>query len=121
MELTLEQIANAKPVLERLLGEPMDTVQAYRLQKNISALNLELNGIESFSKEVMEKCGGEVDTEGIIHIDPKGKDKYNEEISKVLKEKVEVNIMPIDIFKIISKITPLELMAIDWMIDSTSI
>ena len=115
MLVTFEQIINSRDVLAVLGKEKMKALVAYKLQKNVSAINKELEHFDSVVKDLYEKYGDK-DKNGKVSVPEENKKAYLEEINELLREEIEMKVLMIKIDDIQCDISPFDLMKIDWML-----
>lgn len=106
MKVTIKQLLEARGMLERLGQEKMSALSAYRLQRNISKINPELEGCRVFITHLSEKHPNG---------DAEGMKEYNRELQEFLESEIEIDILQIKLEDIKAEFTPFELMAISWL------
>lgn len=104
MKVTVEQILNSKSVLQKLGNQKMSVGAAYKVQRDIKAINPELILIETSLKELAS------------HYTEETKTAYLEEAGKFFKEEIEIEVSKIALSDLNCELTPFEIMSIDFMI-----
>lgn len=123
--MQLVKLLNSKEVIEKLGNTPgLKSVIAYKVAKNIKAINEELETFDKARLKTIEKYADK-DAEGSTIIED-GKYKMSEEAAiEANHELVELQQVEIDLkFEIIpieeiekAELTPLEIMAIEFMLE----
>ena len=122
MKLSNERLVNSVGVLSTLTNLELPIKLSYAFCKNISKIDAELKAYNVEKRKLLNKYG-EKDNEGNLKQNEKGEvnildiENFNKEISELLKCESEVDIHLIDLESINTdiKITPGELMIIDYM------
>lgn len=76
MEITLKEIINAVPALNKLADSDLPLPLAYKLSKQIKALQTEIDFFNAEREKVMKKYGGESRRDRIVFKDPGGVDEF---------------------------------------------
>lgn len=119
MKIKLLDILNSKDVLIKL-GDTVfnDGLTSYKIARNIKKVNPEIETFELAKKNLIEKYGKkEGDTEPLPQ---KNIDEYNMQMNEILAQEVDIDVSFISPAKL-SEISPFELMAIDWMLESEQV
>lgn len=95
MKLTLLQIVNAKPILEKLSGMSLPIKVAYRINKILSKVNSEYKSFEDTRVSLIKKFGKEQD-DGNIEVVDDNRTKFFEEVTELLSEEIDLNIPLLD-------------------------
>lgn len=115
MELTIEKVFLSKDIIEKLGKQKMNAVTAYKIQKNISALNFELSKFSDSVELIKQKFYVEhsnLDELAKAEID------FNKELIEISKIPFNIDIQKIKIDEIKEcELTPFEIMSIEWMIE----
>lgn len=91
--MTLRNIVNAVPVLQKLTRHEFSVAQLYRATKLINAVNAELAIYNDGRRELIERhC--EKDGEKLKYKDGTGVD-FNRELQELLDVEVELNVKPL--------------------------
>ncbi|MFR9290422.1 hypothetical protein [Clostridium paraputrificum] len=122
MKLSNERLVNSVGVLSKLTNLELPIKLSYAFSKNITKIDAELKAYNVEKRKLLNKYG-EKDNEGNLKQNEKGEvnildiENFNKEISELLKCESEVDIHLIDLESINTdiKITPGELMIIDYM------
>lgn len=117
MKINLLQAHNSKPALMRLAGEKLPTKIAYRIQKNIRALEPLVSRYQTKLREIVftkYKCK-HVGNGVYEPADRKLIKELDKEVSELRNTEVEVHIFVIPITAIES-ISALDLIALDFML-----
>ena len=122
MKLSNERLVNSVGVLSKLTNLELPIKLSYAFSKNITKIDAELKAYNVEKRKLLNKYG-EKDNEGNLKQNEKGEvnildiENFNKEISELLKCESEVDIHLIDLESINTdiKITPGELMVIDYM------
>lgn len=122
MKLSNERLVNSVGVLSKLTNLELPLKLSYAFSKNITKLDAELKAYNIEREKLLNKYG-EKDEEGKLKLSEKGevnildRENFNKEIEELLKCESEIDIHLIDLEKIDTeiKITPGELMVIDYM------
>jgi hypothetical protein len=119
MKLKLSQIIGSKEALQRLGGERFPANIAYRIQRNIKAISPEAVAFEKARDDLIKNKYGEPLEGKPDHFSLKDPEKlklFTEEISNLLDEEVDIQIMTLNL-DILHDITPLDLLAIEYMVE----
>ena len=122
MKLSNEILINSVGVLSKLTNLELPIKLSYAFSKNITKIDAELKAY-NIEREKLLKKYGEKDEEGKLKVSEKGevnildRENFNKEIAELLQCESEIDIHLIDLEKIDTeiKITPGELMIIDYM------
>lgn len=122
MELNNEKLVNSIGVLSKLTNMELPIKLSYALSKNITKIDRELEVYNKERQKLIEKYG-EKDKEGKLKTKEDGTinildiDNFNKDLKEILEIETEVDIHLIDLESINAdiKITPGELMIIDYM------
>lgn len=116
MKMKLSQIIGAHDPLRRLAGEKFPANIAYRIQRNLRTIEPEVVAYNKSRNELIKTKYGEKSDEG-YRVKPDKIEAFTNEINEMLAEEVDVNIVTIE-FEWLREISPLDMMALDWMFDS---
>ena len=122
MKLSNERLVNSVGVLSKLTNLELPIKLSYAFSKNITKIDAELKAYNIEREKLLNKYG-EKDEEGKLKLSEKGevnildRENFNKEIAELLQCESEIDIHLIDLESINSdiKITPGELMVIDYM------
>ncbi|WP_368240534.1 hypothetical protein [Clostridium paraputrificum] len=122
MKLSNERLVNSVGVLSKLTNLELPIKLSYAFSKNITKIDAELKAYNMEREKLLNKYG-EKDEEGKLKLSEKGevnildRENFNKEIAELLQCKSEIDIHLIDLESINTdiKITPGELMIIDYM------
>lgn len=122
MKLSNEKIINSIGALNKLSNMELPIKLSYALSKNITKINMELEVYNNERQKLIEKYGAK-DEEGKLEaredgtIDIVDSENWNRDLKELLEIETDVDIHTIDLESINTdiKITPGELMVIDFM------
>lgn len=122
MKIKNEVLVNSIGVLSKLTNMELPIKLSYALSKNITKIDRELEVYNKERQKLIEKYG-EKDKEGKLKTKEDGTinildiDNFNKDLKEILEIETEVDIHTIDLENINTdiKITPGELMIIDYM------
>lgn len=122
MKLSNERLVNSVGVLSKLTNLELPLKLSYAFSKNITKIDTELKAYNMEREKLLKKYG-EKDKNGELVQSEDGKinildiEAFNKEIGELLQCESEVDIHLIDLGKVDTdiKITPGELMVIDYM------
>ncbi len=122
MKLSNERLVNSVGVLSKLTNLELPIKLSYAFSKNIAKIDTELKAYNMEREKLLNKYG-EKDEEGKLKLSEKGEvnildmENFNKEITELLQCEGEIDIHLIDLESINTdiKITPGELMIIDYM------
>ena len=122
MKLSNERLVNSVGVLSKLTNLELPIKLSYAFSKNITKIDAELKAYNIEREKLLNKYG-EKDEEGKLKVSEKGevnildRENFNKEIAELLQCESEIDIHLIDLESINTdiKITPGELMVIDYM------
>lgn len=122
MKLSNERLVNSVGVLSKLTNLELPIKLSYAFSKNITKIDAELKAYNIEREKLLNKYG-EKDEEGKLKQSEDGKvnildiENFNKEIAELLQCESEIDIHLIDLESINTdiKITPGELMIIDYM------
>lgn len=122
MKLSNERLVNSVGVLSKLTNLELPIKLSYAFSKNITKIDAELKAYNMEREKLLNKYG-EKDEEGKLKLSEKGevnildRENFNKEIAELIQCKSEIDIHLIDLESINTdiKITPGELMIIDYM------
>lgn len=122
MKLSNERLVNSVGVLSKLTNLELPLKLSYAFSKNITKIDAELKAYNIEREKLLNKYG-EKDEEGKLKLSEKGevnildRENFNKEIAELLQCESEIDIHLIDLESIDTdiKITPGELMVIDYM------
>ena len=122
MKLSNERLVNSVGVLSKLTNLELPIKLSYAFSKNITKIDAELKAYNMEREKLLNKYG-EKDEEGKLKLSEKGEvnildmENFNKEITELLQCEGEIDIHLIDLESINTdiKITPGELMIIDYM------
>lgn len=120
MILSLEQMLNAEPALVKITQGNLPTVTAWRLLKAIQQIQQECNLFRDFRATKIKEYGefNEEIQDYAISRDNPNFEKFIEEITPLLQEKSEINIVKIKIEDLANtQLTIQELATIEWLIE----
>ncbi|MDB2075618.1 hypothetical protein PMZ66_08370 [Clostridium paraputrificum] len=122
MKIRNERLVNSVGVLSKLTNLELPIKLSYAFSKNITKIDAELKAYNMEREKLLNKYG-EKDEEGKLKLSEKGevnildRENFNKEIAELLQCESEIDIHLIDLESINTdiKITPGELMIIDYM------
>ena len=122
MKISNERLVNSVGVLSKLTNLELPIKLSYALSKNITKIDVELKAYNMERGKLLNKYG-EKDEEGKLKLSEKGevnildRENFNKDVAELLKCESEIDIHLIDLESIDTdiKITPGELMIIDYM------
>ena len=122
LKLSNERLVNSVGVLSKLTNLELPIKLSYAFSKNITKIDAELKAYNIEREKLLNKYG-EKDEEGKLKLSEKGEvnildiENFNKEIAELLQWESEIDIHLIDLESIDTdiKITPGELMVIDYM------
>ncbi|MBS7132340.1 hypothetical protein [Clostridium sp.] len=122
MKISNERLVNSVGVLSKLTNLELPIKLSYALSKNITKIDVELKAYNMERGKLLNKYG-EKDEEGKLKLSEKGevnildRENFNKDVAELLKCESEIDIHLIDLESIDTdiKITPGELMVIDYM------
>ena len=122
LKLSNERLVNSVGVLSKLTNLELPIKLSYAFSKNITKIDAELKAYNIEREKLLNKYG-EKDEEGKLKLSEKGevnildRENFNKEIAELLQCESEIDIHLIDLESINTdiKITPGELMIIDYM------
>ncbi|MDB2118980.1 MULTISPECIES: hypothetical protein [Clostridium] len=122
MKLSNERLVNSVGVLSKLTNLELPIKLSYAFSKNITKIDAELKAYNMEREKLLNKYG-EKDEEGKLKLSEKGevnildRENFNKDVAELLKCESEIDIHLIDLESIDTdiKITPGELMIIDYM------
>ena len=124
MKLSNEKLVNSIGVLSKLTNMELPIKLSYAISKNITKINRELVVYNKERQKLIEKYG-EKDKEGNLKAKEDGTinildiDSFNKDLKEILEIETEVDIHLIDLEKVDAdiKITPGEIMLVDYMFE----
>lgn len=122
MKLSNEKLANSINVLSKLINMELPIKLSYAFSKNITKIDRELEVYNKERQKLIEKYG-EKDEEGKLKVKEDGNiniidvDNFNKDIKEILEIETDIDIHVIDLDSVNEdiKITPGELIVIDYM------
>ena len=122
LKLSNERLVNSVGVLSKLTNLELPIKLSYAFSKNITKIDAELKAYNMERGKLLNKYG-EKDEEGKLKLSEKGevnildRENFNKDVAELLKCESEIDIHLIDLESIDTdiKITPGELMIIDYM------
>jgi len=122
LKLSNERLVNSVGVLSKLTNLELPIKLSYAFSKNITKIDAELKAYNMEREKLLNKYG-EKDEEGKLKLSEKGevnildRENFNKDVAELLKCESEIDIHLIDLESIDTdiKITPGELMIIDYM------
>ncbi len=120
MKIQLLKIMNSIKTLEMLGEQKFSAKVAYRIQRNIRAIQPELECFEDSRRQLIKKYSKDHEEKG-TYIPEENLEKVNQEINDILQEEIDINISKIHIDDLSLEMTPNDLMLIDWMLESDDI
>ena len=118
--MKLGELVGSVTALSNLAAEKMKAKQAYRVSRVLMEANSHLEAFNSARDNAVEKYGKK-NGDGNIEVKPGSKEskKFNEEITALLDEDVEMKFDRIDLKEIGNlEVTVGDMIALDWLIDS---
>jgi hypothetical protein len=118
--LTLRDILNAQPALQRLAAEKLPVRVAYRLKKNLDQVERELRHYEAFRRELIQKYGRQTgpDAWEIPADDQEAVAVYSRELGELLDCEADMALRPMrvdDLGEI--RMSAGDLMAMAWLFE----
>lgn len=92
VKINLKDILNAKPTIEKLLGEPLPAIMAYELRKFFKIIEEEFDNFNKIKNDKIIEYG-EKKEDGTYFIDKDNKNyqKFIDEINELLDKEIEIN------------------------------
>jgi hypothetical protein len=116
VKIKLLDILNSKEVLGEMgKKKDFDGLTSYKVARNIRNINIELENFEKVKTELIRKYG-EKKEDGSIEVLESNKDEYLKQLSEILQEEINIDVMQISPEKLFG-VSPFELMSLDWMIE----
>ena len=115
MKLKLSQIVEATQPLTRLGSEKLSAKIAFRLKRNIEAVNPVLQTFNQECDRLRKDKYGATGKNGLT-VPPENRDPFQKEINEMLAEEVDVEIRVITLDELTCEIAALDLEALEWMI-----
>jgi predicted glycosyl hydrolase (DUF1957 family) len=116
VKIKLLDILNSKEVLGEMgKKKDFDGLTSYKVARNIRNINIELENFEKVKTELIRKYG-EKKENGSIEVLESNKDEYLKQLSEILQEEINIDVMQISPEKLFG-VSPFELMSLDWMIE----
>lgn len=116
MKLKLSDIVKGTAALGRLGSEKLPVHLAYQIERNIRKINPELESYEKLRVDLVKKYGREDEQDGSYEvIEPKQLIEFNKENEALLAVEIEVDIQTIGMQQLRIDISPLDLLALEWM------
>ena len=119
IKTTISEILNSQESLEKILAKELPAVSSFRLAKITEKINDELKVFNTVRQKLYEKYG-DISEENPTEIKLKEEhiDSFTEEIDKVLKEEVSLDVNKLKIEDLDSvEITPLEIYPVMWLME----
>lgn len=116
MKITISEVLNSKPVLEKLVDKEISIKTAYRLSRIIKELNGELQHFEEQRQKLVHKYGKQQEDapEGNIIVPEENMGPFQEELAELLTAEIDLNCSPMNIEEFGDvKITTSEILLID--------
>lgn len=95
MEITLKEIINAVPALNKLADSDLPLPLAYKLSKMTKTLQAEIDFFNAEREKVMKKYGGEPRRDRIVFKDPNGVDEFEKVLELTVNPDTERLRIPI--------------------------
>ena len=89
MEITLKEIINAVPALNKLADSDLPLPLAYKFSKMTKALQAEIDFFNDERNKVMKKYGGEIRRNCIVFRDAEGNQEFQRVLGLVVSPAVE--------------------------------
>lgn len=115
MKLKNIQIVNAKTALTNLGAERLPIKVAYAVTKNFQKLDADIRTFESLRLDIFKRWGKEND-QGMISILPEHQKEFETDMNDLLMLEIEVDILQVNLNNVDCKMSPLELLELEWMI-----
>jgi hypothetical protein len=96
MKITISEILNGKPVLEKLVDKEISIKTAYKLSRMIKVLNEELQTFEESRQKLVQQYG-EVQEDDSIAVQEDNIEAFNTELADLLTAEIEVGCEPMNI------------------------
>lgn len=115
-EITLKELGDKRPAVERLANMPLPSTASYRLSKDLRKIRSELKAMDDTRVTLLRKYGTEDKARRTVQIPMDNQEAliaFNDEFDKLLEEKVklDLDLVPLDMLGDIS-ITPGDLDAL---------
>ena len=122
MKLSNERLVNSVGVLSKLTNLELPIKLSYAFSKNITKIDAELKAYNMEREKLLNKYG-EKDEEGKLKLSEKGevnildRENFNKDVAELLKceSKIDIHLIDLEFIDTDIKITPGELMIIDYM------
>ena len=118
MKLSVSQIVNSVPVLNKLKDEQLPVKLSYRVGRILEKFAKEYNLFEDTRLSLVKKYGVE-NTDGNFEVAEDKRSQFFKDLSDVLQEEVELSIplIPLEMFPNSSLITPQDMVYISFLIE----
>jgi len=90
MKLKVKEVLSMKEVLQKLIGQDLDTVVSYDVEEIVSSINEELATYNKTKTKLIKKLGKEDKDKKTIVVEKENIEKYNKELVKILEKEVEI-------------------------------
>lgn len=121
MKLKMHEIVIAYDAIRRHANRPFPPLIAYRIQKNIRALEPDASAYEKARQELIrDKYGvksSDVNGGERYDVPPEKFEEFTGELKPLQDQELEIPILTIPLEAIV-QITPVELMALEWMFET---
>lgn len=122
MKISNERLVNSVGVLSKLTNLELPIKLSYAFSKNITKIDAELKAYNMEREKLLNKYG-EKDEEGKLKLSEKGevnildRENFNKDVAELLKceSKIDIHLIDLEFIDTDIKITPGELMIIDYM------
>lgn len=118
MKVTLAQLVNSQPALNKILEKEVEAQLAFRLGKIAKAIRSELNELDEVRSRLIKQLGAPVEgQDGKWRVTSENEPKFHEEMTKLLSEEVELDISELSLYELEGiKFTPAEMSQIDFLL-----
>lgn len=128
MEVTVEKLLNSIECLSKLSGMKLPVKASYRIQKAITKIDRELEAYRAARQKIFDTYSEEINQDLEDEQSPKPPKKEipeskielaNKDHDELIKEKVELDLLPIpiDYFGNSIEVIPTDLMRIDFLLE----
>lgn len=124
MKLTNNVIVNSIEALKNLSGKELDVKTSFKIAKNIKVIDEISNIFVEEKRKLVSKYGTKdkdgnlkVDDNGVAQIDKDNLEEWNRSYAELLEIENDINIEKIKLSDLDIKVSPQELLAIEYMIE----
>lgn len=99
MKITISEILNGRPVLEKLVDKEISIKTAYRLSRIIKVLNEELQHFEEQRQKLVQQYGEQQEDapEGNVVVLEENMEPFQKDLAELLTAEIDLNCEPMHI------------------------